>query len=115
MEEEIKKVDVRRQEHISSLTLQLKKESEQKAVVEQLQVKIAEVEARHKQMDCNLDKEEENNRRLYMQYLKTLKELQNLRGQLKVYIHGYEKYVNERFKTLTAEKVYSVADIVVYM
>lgn len=115
MEEETKEKDNRRQEHISSLTQQLKKESDQKAVVEQLQLKIHEVDERRKQMDYNLDKEKENNRRLYMQYLKTLKELQNLHSQHKVYVHGYEKYVNERLKTLKAEKVYSVADVVVYM
>ena len=112
LEEQIKEVDVRRQEHISSLTLQLKKESDQKAIVEQLQQKITEGDARHKQMDCNLDKEKENNRRLYKQYLKALNELQSLHNHHKAYIRNkieYQKHVNEQLKTLTAEKVYSVA------
>ena len=111
MEKETKEVDVIRQEHINSLTLQLKRESDQKALVEQLQQKIAEEDARHKQMNYNLDKEKENNRRLYEQYLKTLKELQNLYRQHKVYIRNkidYENRVTEQLKSLKAEKVFSV-------
>ena len=111
LEKETKEVDVIRQEHINSLTLQLKRESDQKAVVEQLQQKIIEEDARHKQMDYNLDKEKDNNRRLYEQYLKTLKELQNLHRQHKVYIRNkidYENRVSEQLKSLKAEKVFSV-------
>lgn len=111
LEKETKEVDVVRQEHINSLTLRLKRESDQKAVVEQLQQKIAEEDTRHKQMDYNLDKEKENNRRLYEQYLKTLKELQNLHHQHKVYIRNkidYENRVSKELKSLKAEKVSSV-------
>lgn len=93
LEDETKEVDVRRQEHINSLTLQLKRESDQKAIVEQLQQKIAEEGERHKQMEYNLDKEKQNNRRLYEQYLKALKDLQHLHDQ---------------HKRLKAEKVHSL-------
>ena len=108
LEEDTKEVDVIRQEHINSLTLQLKRESDQKAVVEQLQQRIAEEDARRKQMDYNLDKEKENNRRLYEQYLKTLKELQNLHHQHKAYIRNkidYENRVSEQLRSLKAEQV----------
>ena len=100
LEEETKKVDFSRQEHINSLTLQLKEESDQKIIVEQLQQKIAEEDARRKQMDQNLDKEKENNRRLYMQYLKTLKEFQNLLSKF-----DYERDVTKQLKSLKEEKV----------
>ena len=97
LEEETKKVDFSCQEHINSLTLQ---ESDQKIIVEQLQQKIAEEDARRKQMDQNLDKEKENNRRLYMQYLKTLKEFQNLLSKF-----DYERDVTKQLKSLKEEKV----------
>jgi len=80
-------------------------ESDQKALVEQLQKKIAEENARCKQMDYNLDKEKENNRRLYEQYLKILKEFQNLHKyklQIRKKIE-YEKQIKEK---LIAEKVF---------
>ena len=111
LEEEKKEVDVKRQEHINSLTLQLKEKSDQKIVVEQLQQKIAEEDARRKQMDQNLDKEKENNRRLYMQYLKTLKEFQNLLGQHKIYFRNkidYEHDVTKQLNSLKEEKVFIV-------
>lgn len=100
LEEETKEVDIIRQEHISSLALQLKRESDQKAVVEQLQQKLTEEDARRRQMNYNLDKEKENNRRLYEQYLKTLKELKNL--------HDQQKYISKQLKALKAEKVFHI-------
>jgi len=81
-EQRSKGEDVRRQEQLNSLALQLKNESDQKAViVEQLQQKLAVEDMRRKQLNSSLEKEKENNMRLYEQYLKTLKDLQSLQTQ----------------------------------
>ena len=106
MEEETKEVDIIRQEHINSLTLQLKRESDQKTVVEQLQQKLAEEDTRRRQMSLNINKEKENNKKLYEQYLVTLKELRNLHHQHKLHKIESEKHFNEQLKALRAEKVF---------
>ncbi|XP_065906922.1 testis-specific gene 10 protein-like isoform X2 [Dysidea avara] len=80
-EQQSKGEDLRRQEQLNSLALQLKNESDQKAIVEQLQQQIAEEDTRRKQLNYSLEKEKENNMRLYEQYLKTLKDLQSLQTQ----------------------------------
>ena len=61
-------------------------------------------------MDYNLDKEKENNRRSYKQYLKTLKELQNLHRQHKVYIRNKIDRVIE-LKSLKAERFFNDIDV----
>jgi len=77
------------------LAFQLKNESDQKAaIVEQLQQQLAEEDTRHKQLNSSLEKEKENNMRLYEQYLKTLKDLQSLQTQLVNYMKALKDLQN---------------------
>ena len=106
LEEETKKGDVRRQEDIKSLTQSLRvgRGSDLGGIVEMLQQRISEEDTRHKQMDDNLQKEKENNKILYEQYVKTLKELRNVHDQQ----IEYDKCLSEQLeiqRTLEEEKV----------